>query len=299
MIKRLFASLILFIFILGRIVSICHALEFPKAEGYVNDFAGILSSETKQTLEEKLVKLEEESTVEIAVVTIKSLEGTTIEDYAVYLFEDWKIGKRGKDNGVLFLIASTEKKLRIEVGYGLEPTLTDSKAGRIIRNTITPQFKKGDYDSGVILGVEEIVKVVQGETVDLGEESPSDSDSKGGPLLAFFIIIVIFLSYLSSFLARSKSFWLGGVLGAGLGAGLGLVLFTSLLITVATAVFLGILGFLFDYVLSRNYKIRKNKNLPTTWWKSGGGFFGGGGSSKGFGGFGGGSSGGGGASGSW
>lgn len=301
MVKRIIAVVgLVTLCLFGEVVT-SYALDFPEPQGYVNDFANILSSETRETLEQNLTQLEEDSSIEIALVTIESLEEITIEDYAVRLFEDWKIGKKNKDNGVLLLIVLNEQELRIEVGYGLEPTLTDSRAGRIIRDIITPEFKKGDYDAGAINGVEAIVKVIHGEIVDLGGESSSDSKSKGAPFFILFIIIVILLSYLSSFLARSKSFWLGGVIGAILGGVLGLILFASLLTAVTMAVFLSLLGLIFDYILSKNYKQRKSKGLPTSWRQSGGGFFGAGKSSKssGFGGFGGGSSGGGGASGSW
>lgn len=299
MVKRIIAVVgLVTLCLFGEVVN-SYALDFPEPQGYVNDFANILSSETRETLEQNLTQLEEDSSIEIALVIIESLEEITIEDYAVRLFEDWKIGKKNKDNGVLLLIALNERELRIEVGYGLEPTLTDSKAGRIIRDIITPEFKKGDYETGVINGIEAIIKIIHGEEVDLGEEPGSNSD--GGPPFIFFIIIVTFLSYLSSFLARSKSFWLGGVIGSVLGVGVGLMLLSSLMTGIIMAVVLGILGLIFDFILSKNYKVRKSKGLPTSWRQSGGGFFGAGKSSKssGFGGFGGGSSGGGGASGSW
>ena len=280
------------------------ALSFPTPVGYVNDFAGILSSETKQNLEQQLTQLEEDSSIEIAVVTIESLEGTTIDDYAVRLFEAWGTGKKDGDNGALLLIAPDERELRIEVGYGLEPLLTDSKAGRIIRNIITPEFREEDYDKGVTEGVAAIIKVVREEEVDLGTEVPleSEEDKEGSGVWFLFAIGVIFLSYLSSFLSRSKRWWPGGIIGAVLGIVLGIFL-ASFVVSVLAAVGLAILGLIFDFILSKNYKKRKAGGLPTSWLSSGGGFFSGG-SAKGqsggsFGGFGGGRSGGGGASGSW
>ena len=289
MLKRVIAAIALVVFSLAIQVGVVCALDFPQPQGYVNDFAEIISSETQETLEQKLTQLDQDSSIEIALVTVKSLEEITIEDYAVRLFEDWQIGKKNRDNGVLLLIAPKERKLRIEVGYGLEPTLTDSKAGRIIRNIITPEFKKEDYNKGVTEGVEAMIKIVHGDEVNLGEESESESES--GTSFVAIIIVVIFLSYLASFLARSKSFWLGGVIGGILGIRMSLTM----------AIVLGVLGLIFDFILSKNYKVRKSRGLPTSWCHSGGGFFGGGKNSKssGFGGFGGGSSGGGGASGSW
>jgi len=122
--------------------------------GYVNDFAGILSSDTKKTLETKLSSLDASTSAQLSVVTIKSLDGDTIENYAEKLFKEWGIGQKGKDNGVLLLVAVDDHKLRIEVGYGLEGALTDAESSNIIRNTITPEFKKGDYNKGITNGVE-------------------------------------------------------------------------------------------------------------------------------------------------
>jgi len=291
---------------LGLVVQIVPAFsaDFPTPEGFVNDFANILSSETKQRLEQQLTQLEEDSSIEIAVAIVDSLGGTTIEDFATRLFEEWEIGKKGEDNGILLLFALSDRKMRIEVGYGLEPLLTDSKAGRIIRNIITPEFRNEDYDKGVTEGVAAIIKVVHGEEVDLGSEESSETgeDGSGGVWVLFFIG-TIFLSYLSSFLSRSKRFWPGGVIGAILGIILGIFL-ASIVTSILAGLGLGILGLIFDFILSKNYKKRKAGGLPTSWLSSGGGFFGSarggsGGTGGGFGGFGGGRSGGGGASGGW
>ena len=281
---------------------VAFAADFPEPEGFVNEFANILNPETKQTLEQQLVQLEEDSSIEISVVTAQSLEGTTIDDYAVRLFENWGIGKESEDNGILLLIYPNDRIMRIEVGYGLEPLLTDSKAGRIIRNIIAPEFKDENYDQGVTEGVAAIIGVVRGEEVDLGDAVPSGSEEEEGDgLWVLFVIGVIFLSYLSSFLSRSKRWWPGGVIGAILGIILGGFM-ASLIVSILAAFSLGILGLIFDFVLSKNYKKRKVGGLPTSWWSSGGGFFGsakGGSGGGSFGGFGGGRSGGGGASGGW
>jgi len=289
--------------ILGSHSTVVYALDFPEPVGYISDFANILSPETRQTLEQQLAQLEKDSTIEIAVVTVESLEGMTVEDYAVRLFEDWQIGKKAKDNGVLFLIAPNEQKTKIEVGYGLEPVLPDAKAGRILDEFVIPAFKEGNYDQGVSDGVAAIIKAVQGEAVDLSEERTTANENGNGVWI-LFVIGAIFLSYLSSFLARSKRWWPGGIIGAILGLVLGIYL-ASLAFKTLAVVGLGLLGLLFDFILSKNYKERRGKGLPTSWWGSGGGFFGSarGGSSVrsggGFGSFGGGSSGGGGASRGW
>jgi uncharacterized protein len=291
--KKLF--LVAFLFLLA--VCPVWAQNFPAPVGYVNDFANILSSETKQNLEQRLTQLEKDSTIEISVVTVESLGGTTVEDYAARLFENWQIGKKDKDNGVLFLIAPNERETKIEVGYGLEPVLTDAQAGRILDSYVVPAFRDGDYNKGVNDGVSALIKIVHGEEVNL-EPATSAEAEDGNGVWILLVIVAIFLSYLTSFLARSKKWWPGGVIGAILGLVLGFYL-ASLTFKVLAVVGLGLLGLLFDFILSKNYKERKGRGLPTSFWGSGGGFFGGGGSGGGFGGFGGGGSGGGGASRSW
>ena len=265
------------------------ALSYPKPTGYVNDFAAILSAEQKAALEERLIQLEKDRSVEFTVVTVKSLEGTTIEDYAVHLFETWQIGKKDKDNGLLFLIAPNERKVRFEVGYGLEPILTDAHTGRILDNYVLPEFKANRYSEGIIAGVTAVLPVLRGENVSDSAASPKKSSplgflNEGGFELIFFLGI-IFLQYFVSFLARSKSFWAGGVLGALAGSAVGFFI-QSLIIGLAAAAGLGLLGFLLDYVLSKNYDKWRKAGLPTTFWGT-------------FGGFGGGRSGGGGGSRSW
>ena len=146
MFKRV-ASFIIFSFLL---VSPVWAYQSPGSPtGFVNDFADILSADTKTQLEAKLKDFASKESNEISVVAIKSLDGDTIENYAVKLFEEWKIGKDKQDNGVLLLVAPNDHQVRIEVGYGLEGALTDLQSKEIINQIITPAFKAGDYDGGV------------------------------------------------------------------------------------------------------------------------------------------------------
>src|SRR3989338_8844870 len=124
------------------------AVSFPKPTGYVNDFAQIYSSDFKQSVETELAEFEKKTGVEMAVVTLKSLEGMDIESYAVGLFENWKIGKRGQDNGLLLLMSTEDRAVRIEVGYGIEEKITDGKAGEILRSHAIPNFRNNDYEKG-------------------------------------------------------------------------------------------------------------------------------------------------------
>src|SRR5690606_1607435 len=142
---RFLTSIIFLIISLILLVPIVSAQTFPKPGGYVNDFAKLYSDSYKQQLEKRLQTFEASTSAEVVIVTVNDLQDTTIDDYAVRLFEDWKIGKDKKDNGLLYLIAKEEREVRIEVGYGLESVVTDARAGRIIRDEVIPAFKDGDY----------------------------------------------------------------------------------------------------------------------------------------------------------
>jgi len=134
---------------------------FPQPQGRVNDFAAVLDEGAKTELVSIIRDAEAVSSAEIAVVTVPSLDGMTVEEYANKLFAAWGIGKKGADNGVLILVAPQERKMRIEVGYGLEPVLPDSLAGSIIRSEFTPAFKEGDYRAGILQGVSRVAGIVR------------------------------------------------------------------------------------------------------------------------------------------
>lgn len=131
-----------------------------KPTGFVNDFAHIISADTSAKLGQLLTAFEQATGIEAAVVTVGSLDDTPVEDFAVTLFEQWGIGKKGKDNGLLILVAPTERKMRIEVGYGLEGAINDAVAGRIIRDTMIPWFKNGDYSTGILNGTVESIDII-------------------------------------------------------------------------------------------------------------------------------------------
>jgi uncharacterized protein len=139
------------------------ALEVPFLSGRIIDEAGILDTETKELLEEKLKAHEKETTNQIVVLIIPSLEGEVLEEYSLKVASTWKLGQKKKDNGVLLLIAKDDRLLRIEVGYGLEGVLTDALSSRIIRKEITPSFKRGNFSLGVKQGVDAILGSISGE----------------------------------------------------------------------------------------------------------------------------------------
>jgi len=144
--------------------AIAHAmLDIPGLKGRVNDYAGMLSSAAIQSLESELKGFEQTDSTQIVVLTVPSLEGEAIEDFSIRVAEAWKIGHRGSDNGAILVIAQKDRKMRIEVGYGLEGRLTDLVSGQIIRNVIAPEFKAGDYDKGVLDGINAMIATVRGE----------------------------------------------------------------------------------------------------------------------------------------
>jgi len=279
------------------------AQNFPEYQGFVNDYAGLLSPAVKAKLEAQLTQLEKDTTAEVAVITIKSLEGDSIEDYASRLFEKWGIGKKGVDNGVLFLVALDDHMMRIEVGYGLEPIITDGRAGRIRDNDVIPRFKNNDYEGGITAGVNSIEDYIRKNSPPAPlEDNPVRS--MFGNWFTVMIILGIITVYLMGFMARSKSIWLGGIWGVIGGVILGLCI-GGIVALIVTPILLAVLGLGFDYLLSKNYQSLKASGKSTDWHKTGGGFWGpggfigGSGGGGGFGGFGGGMSGGGGASGGW
>jgi uncharacterized protein len=267
--------------------------------GYVNDYANVLSATTKSQLENELQLFAASTTNEIAVVTVPDLGGDTIEHYATKLFESWKIGNAKHDNGILLLVAVNDHKLRIEVGYGLEGDLPDILAKNIIDTVITPSFKSGDYDTGIVKGVTAIMQATFGEYK--ANTTPVNHSFSFGSIESILIFVFVFLQFLSSILARSKSWWAGGVLGGIIGGSITVLgLFgITFIVGAGITVVLVLLGLLFDYIVSSTYTSSIARGGAIPWWIGGGGRggFGGGGSS--FGGFSGGSSGGGGASGSW
>ncbi len=273
--------------------------DFSRPQGYVSDFAEMISPSAETQLNLELENFQKETMHEISVVTIQSLKGDTIENFAIKLFEEWKIGKKNADNGVLLLIAKEDRAMRIEVGYGLEPVLTDVESSLIIRNVLRPAFQSELYDEGIREAVAQIEKITRGEKIDEQfQENQNISSSFGNFFPVLFVLFWIFSGSLIRFLAKSKQWWHGGVIFGGAGIIFGFFLQTLLGGIILTGILIA-LGFLIDYLVSKgDFTGGKHGGGPGGFWFLGGpGGFGGGGG--GFGGFGGGSSGGGGGSGGW
>jgi uncharacterized protein len=175
-----------------------HAFDFPALTGRVVDQAGVMSDESRSDITAKSQALEQKSGTQLVVATVKSLEGSDIETYANQLFRSWALGQAQKNNGVLLLVAPDEHKVRIEVGYGLEGTLTDALSSVIISSAIIPSFKTGDFSGGIERGVDGIISVLSGDTADWQPQPQSllRTDEPGAlnaalPILGFLAVALI------------------------------------------------------------------------------------------------------------
>lgn len=267
-----------------------------KPASYVADYASVLKADEKSALEAKLSNFEKQTTNEIAVVTIASLDGDTIENVAQDIFTKWGIGKKGENNGALVLISIGDRKTRIHTGYGLEGSLTDIGTSYIQSEIMRPAFQASDYAGGINGAVDKMISLVAGESSVPADYSPDSGNQKsGGDWLNIFFFGLIIFQWIFAILARSKSWWAGGVVGVVGGIIIGFIF--TLVVGIIASVILGGIGLLLDYFVSKNYQKYKSQGRSIPWFIGGGGFGGRGGG--GFGGFGGGMSGGGGSSGSW
>ncbi len=168
----------------------------PQAGKMVHDEAGILQPNTVRALENFIAQQTDTTSNQIGVYIIPSLEGEILEDYAVRVFKDWGLGQKGRDNGVLLLIAVNDRQVKIEVGYGLEGALTDLTASRIIRNEIAPRFRQNQYDDGVTAAVLAINQAIKGEYTNDGATDTRPQGKGKSPLftLLMIVLIIIFLS---------------------------------------------------------------------------------------------------------
>jgi uncharacterized protein len=226
-------SFIAILLILAAAIS-AQALEVPpKPKGRVSDYTSILTGAQIEALNRTLAEFENQTTNQIAVVLIPTLAGDSLEDYSIRLAEKWQVGQKGRDNGVILVIVTKDRKIRIEVGYGLEGVLPDSLAGDIIRQVIAPKFRQGRFFEGIEAGVTAIMAATRGEYRATGD---SKRGSRGRSLISFFwplVIFLIFLSVLSNSVRRRRyysrrrggwfiggPFWWGGG-GGGFSGGFG------------------------------------------------------------------------------
>jgi uncharacterized protein len=208
-------------------------LQFPQLSGRVVDEAGLLTPAERESLTETLKAHEEATGNQVVVVTLKSLQGTSIEDYGYQLGRSWGIGQKGRDTGVLLIVVPTERKVRIEVGYGLEGTLTDATSRVIIERIMIPAFRSGQFGPGIVAGVGAILKVISGEAEPVPDKRAAKSKEAAIDLLPAILIFGGFILFM--WLAyrnresrlygpprRRRGTWIGyggGGFGGGFGGG--------------------------------------------------------------------------------
>jgi uncharacterized protein len=204
--------------------SFANALEVPALRGRVNDYANLIPANRAQALEQRLDQFENETGHQIAVLTVPTLGGEDIEGFSIRVAENWKIGKKGSDNGAILVIAHKDRKLRIEVGYGLEGVLPDAIASRIINETIVPRFRGGDFPGGIEAGVEAIIKVTKGEPLPEAQRRKPASRASRFPFALLLPLLLFGFWIVSALSPRRRGLWStrggpGGFFGGGFGGG--------------------------------------------------------------------------------
>jgi uncharacterized protein len=225
-----FIPRILIYLLLGCIFIPCFALEVPPLKARVTDLAGVITPTERMRLEEKLYFFETKTSNQIAVLIIPSLEDESLEDYSIRVTDKWQLGDPDKDNGVLLLVAINDRKIRIEVGYGLEGVLTDLISSQIIRNEIAPRFRTGNYAAGIEAGINAIMLATRNEyqaDPRKYQRSARENGSSFGSLVFFILFFLLFL--ISGRRGRRGLFWAllgasmfrGGGRSGGFGGGFG------------------------------------------------------------------------------
>ncbi|OGU59398.1 MAG: hypothetical protein A2V66_16150 [Ignavibacteria bacterium RBG_13_36_8] len=302
-----------YIFVLVLLLSslIVSATEVPYLMGRVNDYANILSDQAKMKIDQLLRTHESETSNQIVILTIQSLGDEVLEDYAYNVFNTWHLGQQVKDNGVLILISVNDKKIRIEVGYGLEGYLTDAQCSSIIRNEMAPNFRRDDYDAGVISAVSAVIGSIEGsykpEDITTFDEGFESVPFPMNIVMGIFVMSILGIFTFVGLFSKGCSSWFLFVFLIPFYATFPIFIFG---LTIAAVIFIiYFFGFIFFKIflgskkgknILEKYSPKLAKGLASastftskSWssssgWSSGGGFSGGGGSS-----------GGGGASGGW
>jgi len=195
-----FAALLLVLGWAGA--AFAQAMTFPALTGHVVDQANVMTVESREALEQKLAALEEKSGIQFVVATLSSLQGQEIEPYANALFRNWALGEKTNNNGVLLIVAPNQKKVRIEVGYGLEGTLTDALSKIVIVNAMAPRFKTGDFPGGISRGVDDVITILTTDSSEWAKRPkvrPEDPQSAFDAILPFLIFgLVVFIIWRNS-----------------------------------------------------------------------------------------------------
>jgi uncharacterized protein len=205
--RRSAGPLVAIVTLMWAALAIC-AITFPPLTGRVIDQANVLSAGARDALSSKLGELEAKSGIQLVVATVDSLQGEEIEPYANALFRTWKLGEKEKNNGVLLLVAPHEHRVRIEVGYGLEGTLTDALSKIIIANAIAPRFKAGDFDGGVSRGVDDIITVLTTDAAEWQQRPSLRLDRQDIPDWAAWFLLAAAIAVITLLVVSPGFRWL-------------------------------------------------------------------------------------------
>jgi uncharacterized protein len=304
-------SVLLAAFAIVATVAAAATQDLPQPSGRINDFAGVLDQQGESQLDSLLAALETDTTAQVAVVTMDSLDGANVEEYATTLFNAWGIGQKGTDNGVLVLVVPSERVMRIEVGYGLEGILPDGLAGAVIRDSFLPSFRNDDYQTGIVTGVRRVAEIVRRNETVTAEQlqalqraaQPSNPPWLGLVLLVFFSPMVAIGSYFVAVGLGARMLF-GLVFGLMFG-GIGLLLSWGtmpLLFWINSLVAIALFVFGWRKTRSKAFVASLRSGSKGSGWVIGSGTSGrsgSGGGGRSGGSFGGGRSGGGGATGRW
>lgn len=264
----------------------------PALSAHVTDTVGLLPEDRRQALESQLVQLEKDKGAQLAVLIVSTTRPEPIESYSLRVAEAWRLGRKGVDDGVLFIVARDDRRMRVEVGYGLEGAVPDAIAKRIVAEVVAPRFKAGDFPGGIEAGVAALVAQINGEALPAPAPSAAGADDQQMGLEEALVLGIIFTLVVGSVLKAIFGRLLGSTIAAGI-VGVGAWTLTSVLLVGAVG---AVLAFIFSLVAGSGGAGRIGGG-PTIGGGFGGGFGGrggGGGWSGGGGGFGGG-----GASGGW
>lgn len=263
-------------------------LAVPTLTARVTDQTETLSASQRATLEARLKELEQRKGAQLAVLIIPTTQPESIEQYGIRVAESWKLGRKGIDDGLILIVAKNDRKLRIEVGYGLEGVVPDAIAKRVIDEVIVPRFRRGDFAGGIESGMNVLIRMVEGESLPPPAKRPPRGEAVGNWIDA--LGTVFFIALIAGGILRAMA---GRLLGAGIAGGLGGLVFWLIVGSLTGALIIGVLVFILTLIMGFGGRGGGGRGGYGGWSSSGGG-----GSGGGFSG-GGGSFGGGGASGSW
>lgn len=236
--RQLRQPLLAVIIFFGLASGLVSALDVPPLRGRVNDYAKAMTQDQARTLESRLAQFEQETGHQVAVLTIPTLDGEDIEGFSIRVAENWKIGKKGFDNGVILVVAVKDRRLRLEVGYGLEGVLPDAIAKTIISDYIVPHFRAQDYAGGIVAGIDAVLKVIKNEPLpESARKKERNQGSELNSIAMFAITLAVFglMAFASTGNRRRNNMWAtrgrhrgptifggpGGFGGGGFGGGSG------------------------------------------------------------------------------